>query len=75
MQSLITPELFVAFYKRRLHRYPLARGLKYRDDDLRWRHPRIRNKKVYLFDLGSLERCSNQANDVDDQAALFQNRM
>ncbi|KAG7360014.1 hypothetical protein IV203_035112 [Nitzschia inconspicua] len=31
------------------------KGLRYADDDLRWRHIGMRDGRVYLFDLGSLE--------------------
>jgi hypothetical protein len=52
-----------------------SRGLRYRDDDLMWRHVGIRNNRVYLFDLGSLEPCSSEDNNVDVQISRLQNRI
>jgi Family of unknown function (DUF5898) len=52
-----------------------SHGLRYRDNDLRWRHIGIRNNKVYLFDLGSLEPCSSEENNVDVRIIRLQNRI
>lgn len=40
--------------------------LRYSSDDLRWRHFGVRNKVVYVFDLGSLEHCDEEI-DVAEQ--------
>jgi hypothetical protein len=53
-------------------------GLRYRDGDLRWRHAGVRNGQVYLFDLGSLEKCPGppgEVNNVEAQVALLESRI
>jgi hypothetical protein len=40
--------------------------LRYSSDDLRWRHFGVRNKVVYVFDIGSLEHCDEEI-DVAEQ--------
>ena len=42
------------------------RGLRYADDELRWRHIGMRDGKVFLFDLGSLELDDARKPNVDD---------
>lgn len=50
-----------------------SEGLKYKDDDLRWRHVGIRKGEVCLFDLGSLEKETNI--DVDKQVQILEGRI
>ena len=48
-----------------------TKGLRYADDDLRWRHIGMRDCKVYLFDLGSLEPDDAKKPNVDQQIAML----
>jgi len=43
------------------------KGLRYADDDLWWRHIGMRDGKVFLFDLGSLESDDASKPDIDAQ--------
>ena len=43
------------------------KGLRYADNDLRWRHIGMRDGKVFLFDLGSLESDDTSKPDIDAQ--------
>ena len=51
------------------------KGLRYSDDDLRWRHLGMRDGKVYLFDLGSLEADDPKKPDVDHQIGQLRAKM
>ena len=45
-----------------------SKGLRYRDEDLRWRHVGTRGDDVFVFDLGSLEKCENEGDfDIKGQ--------
>ena len=46
-----------------------SKGLRYRDEDLRWRHVGTRGDDVFVFDLGSLEKCENEG-DFDIQGQI-----
>lgn len=50
-------------------------GLRYADDDLRWRHVGMRDGEVFLFDLGSLEPNDTSKPGVGDQIRFLQDRM
>ena len=53
-----------------------SKNLKYKDDDLRWRHVGIRNGEIYLFDLGSLESLEEGTSiDVDVQVQILEKRI
>mmetsp|Transcript_15489 Transcript_15489/g.22443 ORF Transcript_15489/g.22443 Transcript_15489/m.22443 type:complete len:537 (-) Transcript_15489:350-1960(-) len=44
------------------------KGLRYKDEDLRWRHVGARGSDVFVFDLGSLEKCDNEGDfDIESQ--------
>ena len=42
-------------------------SLRYSDEDLRWRHIGMRDGRVFLFDLGSLEADDDKKPDIDKQ--------
>ena len=44
--------------------------LRYKTDDIRWRHVGIRQTKICLFDLGSLEECKDDPGSIDVDAQL-----
>ena len=46
-----------------------SQGLRYRDEDLCWRHVGTRGNDVFVFDLGSLEKCENE-DDFDIQGQI-----
>ena len=53
-----------------------SKNLKYKDDDLRWRHVGIRNGEIALFDLGSLETPEEGTSiDVDVQIQILKERI
>ena len=53
-----------------------SKGLKYKDDDLRWRHVGLRKGEVCLFDLGSLEqRKEGSSIDVKEQVQILKDRI
>jgi hypothetical protein len=42
--------------------------LRYKDEDLRWRHVGARGSDIFVFDLGSLEKCDNEEDfDIKSQ--------
>ena len=47
-----------------------SRKLRYKTDDIRWRHVGIRQNKICLFDLGSLEECKDDPGSIDVDAQL-----
>ena len=67
----------ISAVKNHLQRFKSA-GLRYRDNDLRWRHAGVRNNQVYLFDLGSLGKfpdTPSEVNSVNAQVALLEGRI
>lgn len=44
--------------------------LRYKTDDVRWRHVGIRKNEICLFDLGSLEECKNDPASIDVDAQM-----
>ena len=52
------------------------KGLRYRDEDLRWRHVGTRGNDVFVFDLGSLEKCENEGDfDIQGQIDLLRTKI
>jgi Family of unknown function (DUF5898) len=47
-----------------------SRKRRYKTDDIRWRHVGIRQNKICLFDLGSLEECKDDPGAIDVDAQL-----
>eukprot|EP00978_Attheya_sp_CCMP212_P022590 scaffold67607_cov30-Attheya_sp.AAC.1 len=42
--------------------------LRYKDKDLRWRYVGARGSDIFVFDLGSLEKCDNEEDfDIKSQ--------
>jgi hypothetical protein len=50
-------------------------GWKYHGGDLRWRHVGVRKNRSYFFDMGSLDSCPEEENDVESQVAILRQRM
>jgi hypothetical protein len=50
------------------------KNLKYKDNDLQWRHVGVRDGKTFLIDLGSLVKCNAEDIDVDAQVAKLERR-
>ena len=61
--------------KATLSAFKEKKGLRYSDDDLRWRHLGMRDGKAYLFDLGSLEADDPKKPDVDHQIGQLRAKM
>ena len=47
-----------------------SQNLRYKTDDVRWRHVGIRQNEICLFDLGSLEDCKNDPASIDVDAQM-----
>jgi hypothetical protein len=53
-----------------------SKGLRYCDEDLCWRHVGTRGNDVFVFDLGSLEKCEKEDGfDIQGQIDMLKGKI